>query len=74
MTQVIDNPATMKVLGTRPLRTDGVDKVTGRAIYGKDVTLPGTLHAKLLACPHAHARILKLDTSKAEAALGERLR
>ncbi len=46
-----------KVIGTRPIRPDGVDKVTGRAIYGADVRLPGMLYGKVLRSPHAHARI-----------------
>jgi len=55
-----------KVIGTRPIRPDGVDKVTGRAQYGADIHLPGTLYAKMLRSPHAHARIVSLDTSAAE--------
>ncbi len=55
-----------KVLGTRPVRHDGVDKVTGRAVYGNDVFLPGMLHGKILRSPHAHARIKSIDTSAAE--------
>jgi CO/xanthine dehydrogenase Mo-binding subunit len=47
-----------KVIGTRPIRHDGVDKVTGRAQYGADVTLSGTLFGKVLRSPYAHARIL----------------
>jgi len=54
-----------KVIGTRPIRHDGVDKVTGQAIYGADVRLPGMLYGKILRSPHAHARILSIDTSKA---------
>ena len=46
-----------KVIGTRPVRPDGVDKVTGRAVYGADVQLPGMLHGRVLRSPHAHARI-----------------
>ena len=56
-----------KVVGTRPVRHDGVDKVTGRALYGADMRLPGLLHGKVLRSPHAHARIKSIDTSKAEA-------
>src|ERR1043165_8324854 len=59
-----------KVIGTRPIRHDGVDKVTGRAKYGADLKLPGMLHGRGLRCPHAHARILSIDTSKAEALPG----
>lgn len=59
-----------KVVGTRPLRHDGIDKVTGRARYGADVSLPGMLHGKVLRSPHAHARILGIDTSRASALPG----
>ena len=56
-----------RVVGKRPIRPDGVDKVTGRAQYGADVYPAGLLHGKVLRSPHAHARILSIDTSKAEA-------
>ncbi|MCI0440315.1 MAG: molybdopterin-dependent oxidoreductase, partial [Chloroflexi bacterium] len=56
-----------KVVGTSPIRHDGVDKVTGRALYGADIHLPGMLYGKILRSPHAHARIKRIDTSKAEA-------
>ena len=56
-----------KVVGTRPVRHDGVDKVTGRALYGADVNPAGLLHGKVLRSPHAHARVKSIDTSKAEA-------
>ncbi len=59
-----------KVVGTRPIRHDGTDKVTGRAVYGGDVRLPGMLYGQILRSPHAHARIRKIDTSKAEALTG----
>src|SRR5262245_24110418 len=55
-----------KVIGTRPIRHDGVDKVTGRALYGNDIHLAGTLYGKFVRSPHAHARILSVDTSAAE--------
>src|SRR6201995_227127 len=55
----------LKVIGTRPVRHDGVDKVTGRAVYGNDVNLPGMLHGKILRSPHAHANIKSIDTSAA---------
>jgi CO/xanthine dehydrogenase Mo-binding subunit len=57
--------AKFKVIGTRPIRHDGVDKVTGRAKYGADISLPGLLHGKVLRSPHAHARIKSLDVSAA---------
>ena len=59
-----------KVIGTRPIRHDGMDKVTGAARYGADTQLPGLLYGKILRSPHAHARILSIDTSKAEALPG----
>jgi hypothetical protein len=55
-----------KVIGTRPVRHDGADKVTGRAIYGSDVRLSGLVHGRTLRSPHAHARIKSIDTSAAE--------
>ena len=55
------------VVGTRPVRPDGADKVTGKAHYSADINLPGLLHGKVLRSPHAHARIKSLDTSRAEA-------
>ena len=53
------------VIGTRPVRPDGVDKVTGRAVYGADVQMPGLIHGKILRSPHAHARILGIDAGAA---------
>ena len=57
---------TFTSVGTRPVRPDGVDKVTGRARYGADFNMPGQLVARILRSPHAHARIRRIDTSKAE--------
>jgi CO/xanthine dehydrogenase Mo-binding subunit len=59
-----------RVIGTRPVRPDGVDKVTGRAVYGADVQLPRLAHGRVLRSPHAHARIRSIDTSAAEAMPG----
>jgi len=59
-----------KYVGTRPIRHDGFDKVTGRAHYGADQNLAGMLHGAILRSPHAHARIQRIDTSKAEALAG----
>src|ERR1700687_6152163 len=53
------------VIGTRPVRHDGVEKVTGRAKYGADYALPGMLHGKVLRSPHAHARIKSINCEKA---------
>ena len=58
------------VVGTRPIRHDGADKVTGRALYGADFQMAGLLHGCILRSPHAHARIRGIDTSKAEALPG----
>ena len=60
------------VVGKRPVRPDGVDKVTGRAQYGADLDLTGLIHGRVLRSPHAHARIRSVDTSKAEALAGVR--
>ena len=60
----------LKVVGTRPIRPDGVDKVTGRARFAADYNLPGQLVGKVLRSPHAHARLKSIDTSAAEALPG----
>jgi CO/xanthine dehydrogenase Mo-binding subunit len=57
-------------VGTRTVRPDGVDKVTGRARFGADFDLPGQLVGRVLRSPHAHARIVSIDTSRAEALAG----
>ena len=57
-------------VGTRPPRPDGVDKVTGKARFGADLSLPGMLHGRVLRSPHAHAILKSIDTSKAEALPG----
>ncbi len=59
-----------KFVGTRPDRPDGLDKVTGRAKFGADAYAPGMLHAAIKRSPHAHARIVSIDTSRAEAMEG----
>ena len=53
-----------KVVGTRPIRPDGVDKVTGRANFGADMAMPGMLWGKIKRSPHAHARIMSIDTEQ----------
>ena len=58
------------VVGTRPARHDGFDKVTGAARFGADLNLPGMLHGKILRSPHAHARIRSINTARAEALPG----
>ncbi len=60
----IEKP-TFRVVGTSPVRPDGLDKVTGAARYASDIHLPGMLHAAFVRSPHAHARILGIDTSRA---------
>jgi CO/xanthine dehydrogenase Mo-binding subunit len=59
-----------RVIGTRPVRPDGVDKVTGRAVYGADVQLPRMAYGRVLRSPHAHARIKNIDASAALALPG----
>ncbi len=60
----------LKVVGQRPVRPDGVDKVTGRAQFGADFHLPGMLTGRVKRSPHAHARIVSIDTRAAEALPG----
>src|SRR6476469_1269967 len=57
-------------IGTRPLRPDGVDKVTGRARFGADLAMSGQLVGAVLRSPYAHARIRSIDTSAAEKLAG----
>ena len=59
-----------KYIGTRSIRPDGFEKVTGRANYGADLSLPGMIWGKMLRSPHAHAMIKNIDTSRAEALAG----
>ena len=67
-TEVATDP--MDLLGSSPVRPDGVPKVTGMAQYGADYSLPGMLWGKVLRSPHAHARIVSIDTSRARALPG----
>ncbi|MEK9675838.1 MAG: xanthine dehydrogenase family protein molybdopterin-binding subunit [Chloroflexota bacterium] len=67
MVQTFEPKTDYKVVGTRPIRHDGCDKVTGRAIYGGDTKLPGLIWGVCVRSPHAHARIKSIDTSAAEA-------
>ena len=60
------NNSGFKYVGKRPLRPDGVEKVTGKALYGADVNLPSTIYGKILRSPHAHAKIISIDISAAE--------
>ena len=59
-----------KIIGTRVPRPDGIDKVTGKAAYGADISAPGMLHGRILRSPHAHARIKSIDVSAAAKAEG----
>ncbi len=70
MTTTQDAPSEYRIVGTRPVRPDGVDKVTGRAEYGVDARPAGTLYARVKRSPHAHARIIRIDASKALAMPG----
>ncbi len=55
-----------KVVGTMPIRHDGYEKVTGKAIYGADIKLPGLIWGAVSRSPHAHAKIISIDTSEAK--------
>ncbi|WP_435213531.1 xanthine dehydrogenase family protein molybdopterin-binding subunit [Luminiphilus sp. nBUS_16] len=59
-----------KIVGTRPIRPDGLDKVTGRARYGSDLNMQGQIYGHILRSPHAHANIKSIDCSKALAMEG----
>ena len=54
------------IVGKGLPRVDGVNKATGRSIYGPDINLPNMLYGNILGSIYPHARILKIDTSKAE--------
>ncbi|NOT28560.1 MAG: xanthine dehydrogenase family protein molybdopterin-binding subunit [Acidobacteria bacterium] len=57
----------LNVVGRRGPNIDAIDRVTGQAKYTADIELPGMLTARILRSPHAHARVVRIDTSKAEA-------
>jgi 4-hydroxybenzoyl-CoA reductase alpha subunit len=59
-----------RAVGKSLRKIEGLSKATGEAVYTDDITLPGMLHAKMLRSPHAHARIVSIDTSKALALEG----
>lgn len=65
-----EKPATFRHVGTSPVRPDGVDKVTGKALYGPDFKAPGMLGGAILRSPHPHARIVSVDTHAAERLAG----
>jgi len=58
------------VIGTNVHNVDGPEKVTGSAEYTFDMVLPNMFYGKILRSPHPHAKILKIDTSKAEGLVG----
>jgi len=62
--------ASPSVIGASVPRIEGPEKVTGRAQYAADISLPGMLWGRILRSPHPHARIKSIDTSKAEALPG----
>src|SRR5947209_9850104 len=59
-------PQERRIIGTRVQRVDGPDKATGHAKYSFDINRPGMLHAKILRCPYAHAKLKSVDTAAAE--------
>ena len=65
MTIQPDSDAKYRVIGSRPIRPDGVEKVTGRAIFTADVRAADALYGRVLRSPHAHAVIRGIDASKA---------
>ena len=74
MTDVLDRPVAeapgFASVGTRPIRPDGVDKVTGRAAFGADFSMPGMLVGRIKRSPFAHARIVSIDARRALALPG----
>ena len=64
------NTPRLTVIGGRPVRPDGVDKVTGRALFGADFAVAGHLCVRVLRSPHSHAKIVSIDTRKAKALAG----
>ena len=66
MVELFENKTDYKVIGTRPVRHDGIEKVTGRAIYGGDVKVPGIIWGEVARSTEVHAKIKSVDTSAAE--------
>ena len=66
MVQTFEPKGDYNVIGRSPIRHDGLDKVTGRAVYGGDVKVPGLIWGEILRSPHSHALIKSIDTSAAE--------
>ena len=69
MAVIEENPG-YKWVGTRPIRPDGLEKITGKARFGADSILPGMLYGSVVRSPHAHARILSIDMSAAKSMPG----
>lgn len=65
MTQMIDKTSPLTAVGKPVPRQDALDKLTGRTRYAGDMTATGLLHARLVLSPHAHARLVRIDTSAA---------
>src|SRR5215472_19082918 len=70
MAATIESGQQFRVIGTRPVRPDGIEKVTGAARYGADYSFPGMLYGKVLRSPYAHANIKSIKTDKAAALPG----
>ncbi|NDB19829.1 MAG: xanthine dehydrogenase family protein molybdopterin-binding subunit [Proteobacteria bacterium] len=70
VTEAPADTATHVVIGQRVAKIEGVDKVTGKALYGADTSRPGMLWGKMLPSPHAHAMITSIDVSAARALPG----
>ena len=62
------------VIGKPHIRVDGPAKVTGSAKYAFDIVLPNMLYGKILRSPHPHAKILKIDASRADKMIGVKAR
>ena len=73
MTDTRPAPWTQTSVVGQPLpRVDGYQRVSGSAVYAVDVDFPDMLHAAIVRCPHAHARVRRVDTKKAEEMPGVR--
>ena len=71
MSEAIKNSAVKyRVIGSQPISKDTIDMAMGRTVYGIDIKLPSMIHGKILRSPHAHAHILSIDVSPAEALPG----
>lgn len=66
----MNDQRTFNVAGKKAHRVDGIEKVTGKALYTGDLELPGMAYAKILRSPVAHARLMKVDASKAQQLTG----